>query len=108
MTVSTKSGDLKKLKYLNYQFHDLMVMCSGNQRLIDTYFLLVKQIRWATTLCLELPDRPEQSLREHKAIFMSFKQKEPEKTRRWLEDHSSGNMKRILSVLKAREKTEPA
>jgi len=101
MTNCTNSGELKKLKYLNYQFHDLMVKCSENQRLIDTYFLLVKQIRWATSLSLELPDRPKQSLKEHQAIFEAFKQEDGEKVRIILEAHSNGNMRRILTRIES-------
>lgn len=97
-------GDLKKLKYLNYQFHDLLVRCSRNQKVVESYLSLVKQVRWATSLSLGLPGRPKQSFEEHKAIFEAFKQRKAEKVRSLLETHSNNNMERVLSQLKDKEK----
>lgn len=98
------STNLKRLKYLNYQFHDLMVHYSGNKKLTNTFLLLAKQVRWATSLSLDLPDRPEKSLEEHKAIFEAFKNKEAEKVRVLLETHSNENMERVLTQLQCKER----
>ena len=97
------SREFGKLRYLNYQFHDLMVTCSGNEKLITTYLSLVKQVRWATSLSLLLPGRPQNAYEEHQAIFKQFKQGEAEKVRSLLETHSNDNMERVLSQLEDKE-----
>lgn len=97
------SGKFEKLRYLNYQFHDLMVTCSGNEKLITTYLSVVKQVRWATSLSLLLPGRPQNAYEEHQAIFKQFKQGEAEKVRSLLETHSNNNMERVLSQLEDKE-----
>jgi DNA-binding GntR family transcriptional regulator len=102
------SGKFEKLRYLNYQFHDLMVKCSGNEKLITTYLSLVKQVRWATSLSLLLPGRPQNAYEEHQAIFKQFKQGEAEKVRSLLETHSNDNMERIFSQLENKERHEKA
>jgi len=95
----TSENDLNSLRYINYEFHDLLVSCCRNKLLIDTYQSLVKQIRWATSLSLELPMRPKESFREHKEIFEAFINKNAKKVRVLLEKHSNENMKRVLSQM---------
>ncbi len=101
MTKCLDLGELNKLRGLNYEFHDLLVKCSGNQRLIETYTLLVKQIRWAISF---LPPRTQKSFNEHRSIFEAFKQREAEKVRVLLETHSNDNWERILSQLKNKQR----
>jgi len=98
------SGEFEKLKHLNYQFHDLLVKCSGNEKLIETYFSLVKRVRWSTPFSLGLPGRTQQSFKEHQAIFEAFKQRRAQELRDLLETHSNNNMKRVLSQLEDKEK----
>jgi len=100
------NGDLKRLRYLNYEFHDLLVSCCQNKKLIETYQSLVKQIRWATSLSLDLPNRPKESFHEHKAIFAAYKKREAQKVRILLETHSLGNMNRILSQMESKEESQ--
>lgn len=102
------SGDLTRLRYLNYEFHDLLVSCCQNKKLIETYQSLVKQVRWATSLSLELPARPEESFREHREIFEAFQHKDEEKVRVLLEMHSNANLNRILSRMEPRGETHHA
>lgn len=96
-------GDLSRLRYLNYEFHDLMVSCCQNEKLVETYSSLVKKVRWATSLSLELPARPEESFREHKLIYEAFLQRDTNTLRALLEDHSNKNMRRILSQMETME-----
>jgi DNA-binding GntR family transcriptional regulator len=103
MADCTNSGEIEKLRYLNYQFHDTLVSCSGNQKLSETFLLLAKQVRWATSLSLKLPDRPKKSLVEHRAIFQAFKNKEAEKVRILVETHSDNNMQRVLGRMKSKK-----
>lgn len=95
-------GDLTSLRHINYEFHDLLVSCCRNKILIDTYQLLVKQIRWATSLSLELPARPKDAFSEHKEIFEAFLHKDSERVRFLLEKHSEENLKRVVSQMKAK------
>jgi DNA-binding GntR family transcriptional regulator len=104
MAKCLNSEDFEKIRVLNYQFHDFMVNCSGNRKLIDNYLSLVKQVRWSTTLSLGLPGRPKQSFEEHKAIFEAFKHRKGEEVRLLLETHSNNNMERVLSQLKDKDK----
>ena len=98
-----KSGDLAELRRCNFEFHDLLVYCSRNQRVIDTYLLLVKQVRWAASLSLSMPDRPVQSTQEHVAIFNAFMRRDAEKVRALIENHTNESMERILSQLRHKE-----
>jgi len=100
------SRDLRQLRSLNFQFHDLLVYCSRNQKVIDTYSLLAKQVRWAASLSLSLPDRPLRSTQEHLSIFEAFKQRDAKKVRVLMEKHTNDSMERILSQLRSKEKKE--
>jgi DNA-binding GntR family transcriptional regulator len=102
------SGDLTHLRYLNYEFHDLLVSCCENKKLIETYQSLAKQIRWATSLSLELPARPEESFREHREVFEAFQRQDAESVRVLLEAHSHANMNRILSQMEVKGETPRA
>jgi len=104
MAKCLNSEDFEKIRVLNYQFHDLMVKCSGNRKLIENYLSLVKQVRWSAALSLGLPGRPKQSFEEHKAIFEAFKQRRAQHVRTLLETHSDNNMHRILLQLEEKEK----
>ena len=100
------NGKVKQLRYLNYDFHDLLVSCCKNEKLLETYQSLVKQIRWATSLSFDLPNRPKESFQEHKIIFETFKKREGERVRMLLETHSIGNMNRILSQMESEEERD--
>jgi DNA-binding GntR family transcriptional regulator len=39
--------DYDNLRYINSQFHDLLVGCSKNKKIIDTFLMLAKQVRRA-------------------------------------------------------------
>lgn len=102
----TKSGNLKRVKHFNLQFHDLLVYCSRNQKLIQTCLSLAKQVRWVASLSLFSPNRPEQSLKEHVAIFEAFKRRDGKKVRTLLETHTHNSMERSLRQLELKEKKE--
>jgi len=102
----TKSGDLRRLRHLNIQFHNLLVYCSRNQKLIQTYLSLAKQVRWIASLSLFSPNRPQQSLEEHKAIFEAFKCRDGKRVRTLLEKHTNNSMERSLHQLELKEGKE--
>ena len=92
------------MKRCNYEFHDLLVSCCGNQKLIEAYLSLVKQVRWATTLSLQLPARLKEAFREHQKIFEAFRRGDGVAARALIEDHSHSSMQRVLSEMEAMEK----
>lgn len=89
--------DYDNLKYINYQFHDLMVGCSKNKKIIDTFSMLAKQVRWATSLSLHLPHRPVTVVKEHLAIFSAFKDRNEKKVRELIETHLENNLDRVIA-----------
>ncbi|MBW2056845.1 MAG: FCD domain-containing protein [Deltaproteobacteria bacterium] len=99
----TDDGDLAKLRYFNSQFHDLLVGCSGNQKVIETYAMLAKQVRWTASRSLSLPERPRRSTREHQAIFQAFRLREARRVRNLMEKHTNAAMARIISRLKSEQ-----
>jgi hypothetical protein len=76
----------------------------GNQKLIEAYLSLVKQVRWATTLSLHLPSRLREAFREHQEIFEAFRRKDGETARALIADHSHASMQRVLSQMESMEK----
>jgi len=105
MKEGANSGNLAGLRHSNVQFHDLLVKCSGHKKIIETYTLLAKQVRWAA-LSLTLPHRPVPSTEEHLAIFEAFKQRDAKRVRILLETHSNDSMERILSQLKGKDEKD--
>ena len=100
MQTCIAAGDVRKLPGLNLQFHDLLVQCSRDQKLIQTYAALAKQVRWVAPRTLLSHNRPELSLREHAAIFEAFVRREGEKARGLMETHTNASMERNLPKLK--------
>jgi DNA-binding GntR family transcriptional regulator len=92
------------MKRCNYEFHDLLVSCCGNRKLVETYQMLVKQVRWATTLSLQMPARLKEALREHQKIYEAFKNRDGVAARALIEAHSRESMQRVLSQMEAMEK----
>lgn len=97
--------NLMRLRALNARFHDHLVHCSKNTKLIEVYNLRVKQVRWASSLSLTVPDRPRLSVREHQEIFKAFAGRNGRKARELMEEHTNGSMERVLARLKASEKS---
>ena len=108
MERNASRGNLAGMKRCNYAFHDLLVSCCGNRKLIETYQMLVKQVRWATTLSLQLPARLEEAFREHQEIFEAFRSKNGEAARALIAAHSKASMQRVLAQMESMEKRREA
>jgi len=104
MERNASRGNLAGMRRCNYEFHDLLVSCCGNQKLIEAYLPLVKKIRWATTLSLQLPARLKEALREHQKIFEAFRRKDGEAARDLITGHSQASMQRVLAQMESMEK----
>ena len=105
MERNASRGNLAGMRRCNYEFHDLLVSCCGNQKLIEGYLSLVKKVRWATTLSLQLPARLEEAFREHRKIFEAFRRKDGEAARVLIADHSQASMQRVLAQMESIEKS---
>ena len=92
-------GNMGEMKRCNYEFHDRLVSCCGNRKLIEAYQSLVKQVRWATTLSLQLPARLKEAYQEHRKIFEAFRRKNGESARALISDHSRASMQRVLAQM---------
>jgi DNA-binding GntR family transcriptional regulator len=94
-------GDMTQLQYLNQSFHESLVFCCANKKLIDTFLSLVKQVRWTTSLALKLTERPPQSSQEHIEIFEAFQQRKAEEVRTLIERHTNAHMNRVLAQMES-------
>ncbi len=90
----------KKLIKLNNEFHDHIVHCSPNRKLIGLYDIRVKQVRWTS---VNYKTRPQLSVKEHKEIYEAFIKKDGNKVRTLVESHTMGSMERIITEMKSKE-----
>ncbi len=96
-------GNLAGMKRCNYEFHDRLVSSCGNQKLIEAYQVLVKQVRWATTLSLQLPARLKEAYQEHRKIFEAYRRRDGKSAQALISEHSLASMKRVLDQMELRE-----
>lgn len=90
-----------RLPKLGLQFHDLLVQCSHDPKLIQTYESLAKQVRWVAPRTLLSKNRPRLSLEEHRAIFEAFVRRDGAKARVLTETHTNESMERTLAKLES-------
>lgn len=100
MRAAYLEGSFNAISAANFKFHDLLVSFCANSKVIDTYINLVKQVRWATSISLKLPDRPRQTLEEHIAIFESYVSGNAQNVLFLLHEHSKNNLDRIMRRVK--------
>jgi len=93
----------KKRRELNIQFHDHMVNCSQNNKFIETYQLYAKKVRWANLYALQIPDRPRLAFEEHREILNAFNNRDGEKARRLMENHTNRIREVVLEQLKIKK-----
>jgi DNA-binding GntR family transcriptional regulator len=103
MEQATSQGNIVQRRNLNHSFHEALVSCGKNQKLIDAFLPLTRQLRWTTSLILKLPERQLQSNREHGEIFTAFQQKKTEKLRKLIEKHSNDHVNRVLALMESSE-----
>jgi len=99
MVEAIDHGDMDQLKRLNHEFHDAMVFCCANPKIIEAFSALAQQVRWAMHLSLRVEGRPVVGYREHVEIFDAFRKGEAETVRMLLEKHSNNNMTRVLGEM---------
>lgn len=80
-------------------FHIYLAKLSGNQRLINLMGTISDQIRWFGVSALNLPNRTEQTLKEHAWLIECLKNKEVEKAKEAVLEHIEHTQVAILSSL---------
>ena len=103
MADATAHSDMDRLLRLNHAFHDSLVGCCKNPKVIECFSSLAQQIRWAMPIGLRVPERPVMSLREHREIFAAFRNRDAEKVRFLLETHSHNNLNRLLGQVEQKD-----
>ena len=73
-----RSNDIKELIKLNDKFHKTIVDITKNNTLIDVLQRLSYRITLARATSLNIPARPQSTLREHEEIFAAIQQRDPE------------------------------
>ncbi|MFQ5692195.1 MAG: GntR family transcriptional regulator [Nitrospinota bacterium] len=72
-----KEGDVDGYYHHNHLFHRTFVEASGNARLLELVESVRSQIVKTRILSHEVPDRLDQSMREHKGILSAFLRRDP-------------------------------
>ncbi|WP_078410444.1 GntR family transcriptional regulator [Priestia abyssalis] len=80
-------------------FHSYLAQLSGNRRLINLMGTISDQIRWFGVSALNLPNRTEQTLKEHAWLIECLKNKEVEKAKEAVLEHIEHTRVAILSSL---------
>jgi DNA-binding GntR family transcriptional regulator len=80
-------------------FHIYLAHLSGNRRLINLMGTISDQIRWFGVSALNLPNRTEQTLKEHAWLIECLKNKEVEKAKEAVLEHIEHTRVAILSSL---------
>ncbi|KKI92733.1 GntR family transcriptional regulator [Bacillus sp. SA1-12] len=80
-------------------FHIYLAQLSGNHRLINLMGTISDQIRWFGVSALNLPNRTEQTLKEHAWLIECLKNKEVEKAKEAVLEHIEHTRVAILSSL---------
>jgi DNA-binding GntR family transcriptional regulator len=96
-------GDLDQCLSLNRAFHDSLVICSNNQKLIETFLSLARQVRWALPYALRYSPNLAIGYQQHREIFEAFRHREAEKVRQLSETHFYENLNLILSQMEPGE-----
>ena len=91
--------DLERRLSLNHEFHDSLVRCSNNKKLIETFLSLAKQVRWALPYALRFSLSAERGYRRHEEIFEAFRKREADLVRQLIETHNNETLNRILAQM---------
>lgn len=100
MEKSLGPRNIQKRRNLNIQFHNYLVYCSQNEKIIEVYQLQAKKVRWANTFSLNLPNRSKQVFKEHRKILNAFVKRDGEKVRILMENHTNRVKEIVLNQLR--------
>ncbi len=97
MEAAITASDLQFRLDLNKEFHDYLVQCSRNQKIIDTFNDLATKVRWILPYSLRGHSDPVKAHQGHLAIFEAFRQRDGVKVRALMEELSNASLQRILT-----------
>ncbi|MCI0628176.1 MAG: FCD domain-containing protein [Acidobacteria bacterium] len=92
MESSAKHKDVRRHLEKNFEFHELIISLSGNQKLLAVYRQLrtpihIAAVHYRSSYWL---DRVDQEQREHRAIVRALEQQDPEAVSRAIKNHLKG------------------
>ncbi|MFY9417076.1 MAG: GntR family transcriptional regulator [bacterium] len=83
----TGKGDIEHITELDVKFHNLILEASKSRPLKQALGSFMHYIQRARTKSLKVPGRPEESLKEHKAILAALQARDPEKAQEAMTQH---------------------
>lgn len=98
--IAIQNEDEKKIVDCNAKFHELIINTSGNFRLKKIVEDLHSLTYYYRALNVRGDNRASKILKEHKEIFEAIKEKDPEKAKRKLKEHTSNDMENLLRIIK--------
>ena len=101
MFESIEPLNFERLFELNKLFHDHIVHCCSNKRLVELYDLRVKPIRTSISVRLRYKD----IVKEHKLIYDAFIKRDGKKVRELMEIHTMKGMDSVISQMISSGKT---
>lgn len=94
-------GDIDGYYHHNRLFHRTFVEASGNARLLELAESVRSQIVKTRILSHAVPDRLEESMREHKAILSAFLRRDPARAEKRIIHHLENQERAFLSLMSA-------
>lgn len=79
---------------LNLEFHDQLILATGNRKLHETYQRLVNELRLYRRLLLEDDRNLECSLAEHQSILAALQARDPERAALAMRKHIEQSLRR--------------
>ncbi len=87
-------GDADAYYDLNIQFHAAIMSFCDNQRVKQTYQMLVNELNLVRRRTLHSLERVNESLSEHEALLAAIRNSKPEEARELAENHIRGGRRR--------------
>ena len=87
MEMYTRRNDVAQLARLDTEFHDVLYSAANSRMLKHVLASLHQNARRARRSSLTSPDRPHDSLLEHRAIFQALEGRRPAEAKAAMEKH---------------------
>jgi DNA-binding GntR family transcriptional regulator len=92
--------DTKKWQALNYEFHRIINLKSGNQQIID---LIRRNSQFTNYWFLSMPGVDfKAAIKAHEKILQALKEGNGDKARKYMEEHITFRVKRLVDSIKER------
>lgn len=87
---------------LTSKFHESLVLCSQNKKLVEIYRAQTKQFNWSKCFSTIKFPRAKEAHEDHLKIFEAFANKDGERVRKLTEVHQNGVLEIMLENLRKR------